>query len=99
MNNLALLLENGAEGVDANPVRSVELYRRAMEERRSEHAVVNLVRLLSKGTKGVTRDRARPIELYSRVTEQGTNASQIRIATNEMETLRDTTRFKRHKCR
>ncbi|CDF38170.1 Sel1-repeat containing protein [Chondrus crispus] len=64
MNDLGLMLHNGAEGVEADAVRAMELYELAISKGIKSSAMNSLGRLLETGGKGVEKDAVRAKELF-----------------------------------
>ncbi|CDF34558.1 Sel1-repeat containing protein [Chondrus crispus] len=72
MNKLGLMLHNGAEGVEADAVRALELYELAISKGTNCSAMYNLGCLLEKGGEGVEKDAVRAKELFERaINEHG----------------------------
>lgn len=65
MNNLAMLLEDGAEGGPADCAKAAYFYSRAMDEGGHIPSVCNLARFYRFGAERVVRDPVRALELYS----------------------------------
>ena len=63
---MILLLENGAEGVEQDAPRAVDLYTRAINEGNHIGAMNNLALLLENGAEGVDPDPALSSELRAR---------------------------------
>ncbi|CDF39166.1 Sel1-repeat containing protein [Chondrus crispus] len=66
MNTLGLMVHNGAEGVEADVVRAMELYELAISKGDDGSAMNNLGCLLEKGGEGVEKDAVRAKELFER---------------------------------
>ncbi|CDF32355.1 unnamed protein product [Chondrus crispus] len=66
MNKLGLMVHNGAEGVEADVVRAMELYELAISKGDDGSAMNNLGCLLEKGGEGVGKDAVRAKELLER---------------------------------
>ena len=73
-NNLAILLEDGAEGVEADPDRAKELFEAVSKQTYNLEAQVdaqyNLAGLLAMGSEGVKADPDRAKGLYEAVSKQ-----------------------------
>lgn len=66
MNNLAVLLTDGAEGVERNPVRAVELYERLVCRHQLSTAYYNFADLVDSGEGGIARTPWFAARLYER---------------------------------
>lgn len=79
---LAMLLEDGAEGVDADPTRAVELYTRAIDEGGNVTAMLRLAFLFEKGALGVDPDPAQAVDLYTRAIDDGADTNAMNNLAN-----------------
>lgn len=71
MNRLAMLLEEGAEGVDADHARAVQLYIAAIAEGGDAEAMRNLACLLDERAKGGDANHVQAVKYYNRIVEDG----------------------------
>lgn len=78
MSQLAALLEDGAEGVDADHARAVDLDIGAVEKEGDDEAMRKLALLLEKNN--VTTEPVRATELYRRAIEGGHEHAIVKLA-------------------
>lgn len=79
MDDLATFLIDGAKGVDADPVRSVELFGRAIDGG-SVTSLNKLAVVLEKDAKRVDADPVRAAELYRRAIDGGEVIAMVNLA-------------------
>lgn len=72
-----ILLVEGGDGVEADPVRGVDLCTRAIEEGANTSSMFLLTCLLVQGTGIVEADSERAVELYYFATEEGGDNNDI----------------------
>lgn len=70
MAKLARLLKEGAEDVDRDPTRAVQLYQRAIDKGEDVSVILELADLPKDGAEGLDADPARAMQLYERAFEE-----------------------------
>lgn len=83
--NLANTLANGAEGVDADPVRAVELYSRAIDKGSLDGGAgicsfSNLDHLLLRDAEGLDPDPTRAVDLFNWAIAEGDVQARVSLA-------------------
>lgn len=71
MNKLALILQQGTVGVEADPERAVELNNRAIEVDANVNAMIKLANFMRHGGEGVEANPVRAVELLTRAISEG----------------------------
>ncbi|CDF34171.1 unnamed protein product [Chondrus crispus] len=74
---LAMTLRDGAEGVERNAVRAVELFEMDIKARKQSRSMVCLGNMMRDGADGVARDTDRAIQLYEMAVEEDNNAEAV----------------------
>lgn len=88
MTKLARVLQEGASGVGADPVRAIQLLERAIDERDFYKAMIQLAVMLNEGAEGVQNDSERAEQLFERavaIVERFIGKYENVIVLNELE--------------
>lgn len=74
--NLALVLQDGADGVPKDAGRAARLYRQVVDENDDTEAMVSLAELLQNGDEGLERDAVQAVMLYRQAIDGGHTSAQ-----------------------
>lgn len=87
MFQLAKILEDGDEGLEANPKRAFRLYKGCLEKEATPACVIRVINLLKKGVPGTEEDVTRTVALLEKAIDEFSDTETMQYLDRLLNTL------------